>query len=111
MTPSFAEHIVRRIYAANARELDAILWRSMRDSPEDTLVVPESEAGQRPSAREPVSPEPTGMAEPTADAIRAALTEAKGSVTRAAKALGLSSRYALYRLMKKHGVEGQGETE
>jgi transcriptional regulator of acetoin/glycerol metabolism len=32
------------------------------------------------------------------------LGQVGGSVPRAASALGLSSRYALYRLMKKYGI-------
>ena len=62
--------------------------------------APPIESGAR--EREAVSAE-----EPTLESIRAALAKAKGSVTRAAKTLGLSSRYALYRLMKKHGLEGE----
>jgi transcriptional regulator of acetoin/glycerol metabolism len=43
---------------------------------------------------------------PDAHAIRDAL--AKGGVTDAARKLGLTSRYALYRLMKKHGIDPTG---
>jgi 3-deoxy-7-phosphoheptulonate synthase len=37
--------------------------------------------------------------------IREALRAQHGRVTHAARQLGLSSRYALYRLMKKHGID------
>ena len=43
--------------------------------------------------------------EPSAEEIREALRAQHGRVTHAARALGLSSRYALYRLMKKHGID------
>ena len=33
------------------------------------------------------------------------LAAADGNLSKAARALGLSSRYALYRLMKKHGID------
>jgi len=42
--------------------------------------------------------------EPTADDITNTLARESGSITRTARALGLSSRYALYRLMKKYGI-------
>jgi transcriptional regulator of acetoin/glycerol metabolism len=42
--------------------------------------------------------------EPSEQEIRAALESAAGNVARAAKALGLSSRYALYRAMAKRGI-------
>jgi transcriptional regulator of acetoin/glycerol metabolism len=47
---------------------------------------------------------PVTMGEPSADAIRQALQGAK-SAGDAAKRLGLPSRFALYRLMKKFGIE------
>jgi DNA-binding NtrC family response regulator len=43
--------------------------------------------------------------EPNRDEIRAALARHDGRVAEAARSLGLSSRYALYRLMKKHGID------
>ena len=59
------------------------------------------------------SPAPVGASEagsgeptPTAAAIRACLAEQEGNVTRAAAVLGLSSRFALYRLMKKLDIDG-----
>ncbi|HHO53845.1 MAG TPA: hypothetical protein ENK18_23985 [Deltaproteobacteria bacterium] len=53
---------------------------------------------------EPRAPAAVPTMELTAEVIGAALDEVGGSVTRAAEALGLSSRYALYRLMKRHGI-------
>jgi transcriptional regulator of acetoin/glycerol metabolism len=38
--------------------------------------------------------------------VRASLAEHGGNVVRTAQALGLTSRYVLYRLMRKHGIEG-----
>jgi two-component system nitrogen regulation response regulator GlnG/two-component system response regulator HydG len=115
MKASLVEHVLLRDFATNTRELDALLWRAMAESPEDTLIVPESElAPKRASSTQlaaaPGAKDEAIVEEPSLEAIRAALAAAKGSVSRAAKALGLSSRYALYRLMKKHGVEGAEET-
>jgi two-component system nitrogen regulation response regulator GlnG/two-component system response regulator HydG len=43
-------------------------------------------------------------AEPSAEQIRDALGAVGGSIGKAAGILGLSNRFALYRLMKKHGI-------
>ena len=48
---------------------------------------------------------PESKPEPGADEIRGALKQADGRVAEAARTLGLSSRYALYRLLKKHGID------
>jgi transcriptional regulator of acetoin/glycerol metabolism len=114
MTPGLVEHLLRREYPTNTRDLDAVLWRAMAESEEDTLTLPESEreaTRSTPPKEGAESRDPASAEEPTLDAIRAALASAKGSVTRAAKALGLTSRYALYRLMKKHGVDGDADEE
>jgi two-component system nitrogen regulation response regulator GlnG/two-component system response regulator HydG len=36
--------------------------------------------------------------------LEAALAEARGNVTQAARRLGLKNRYVLYRLMKRHDI-------
>lgn len=41
----------------------------------------------------------------TDDEIRACLEQTRGSLTWAAQLLGMSSRHALYRLMKKRGIK------
>ena len=50
-------------------------------------------------------------AELSADAIKAALEKSDWNVPSAARTLGLSSRYALYRLMKKLGIEGRSPSD
>jgi two-component system response regulator HydG len=95
--------LLRRDYETNVRELDAILWRAMAASTRDVVGLPEDMRG------EPAEDEGAGARveeDPTAEQVRGALEQAKGNVTRAARSLGLSSRYALYRLMKRHGIEG-----
>ena len=52
----------------------------------------------------PASPQ-TRNREPSEDEIREALARSAGNVARAAKELGLSSRYALYRRLVKLGIE------
>jgi transcriptional regulator of acetoin/glycerol metabolism len=117
------QHLLQRRYTANIRELDAMLWRAMSESHGDVIEAPPE---LRPAAisgipsRIPSSaPAPTSAndsseivlapveakPEPGAAEIRAALVRHQGRVAEAARTLGLSSRYALYRLLKKHGID------
>ena len=127
--------LFRRDFTTNLRELDAILWRAMGESHDDVIEAPPELRGgsgsgehrigvtvQRPSDEPPslppvpappglprmnagMTPPPPQRAEPSGDEIREALRAQHGRVTHAARQLGLSSRYALYRLMKKHGID------
>jgi two-component system nitrogen regulation response regulator GlnG/two-component system response regulator HydG len=47
--------------------------------------------------------------EPTAEEVREVLQREQGNVTRAAKELGLSSRYALHRILRRLGIERADE--
>ena len=108
--PSFVEAMLHRDFETNTRELDAALWSAMSEAHGDEIAAP---AGQEVAARPrrtegaatggPLAPSPGG--EPTDDAIREALSRAGGRMADAARILGLSSRFALYRLMKKRGIE------
>lgn len=95
------EHLLRRRYSDNIRELDAILWRAMFDSPGDVIEW-------RPS-----TPSRKGVAtsydvEPTPGlsvAVAVASLKAHGcNIVHTARALGMS-RYALHRFVKKHGID------
>jgi DNA-binding NtrC family response regulator len=123
--------LLRRDFTTNLRELDALLWRAMGESHDDIIEPPPELRGhaagehkvgvtvQRPSDEPPSLPPvpaapravhpgqtpPPLRPEPGAEEIREALRAQHGRVTHAARALGLSSRYALYRLMKKHGID------
>ena len=99
--PRLVVHLLRGRFAANIRELDAILWRALAVSHEDTLRLPPDLDDREPAPAPTIeAPRP----EPTEAEIRSALEASGGSVPKAAQALGLSSRYALYRLMKKHSI-------
>ena len=94
--PRLIVQLLAHAFPANVRELDAILWRAMSASTGDVIEAqPEVAAAG----------DASGGGEPNAARIRAALTEQGGSMTRAAAALGLPSRYVLYRLMKKLGMD------
>ncbi len=99
--PALVEDLLVRPYTTNIRELEALLWRAMASSPEGTVMLSDD-----------LRSESAGRgAEPSAEQIRAALGSAGGSVQRAARALALPSRYALYRLMKKHAIEADASAE
>ena len=127
--PHLVQHLLQRRYTANIRELDAILWRAMSESHGDfvdALSEMRPSISERPSpshaqgepsevprmpstpvdSRPPVESRP----EPGADEIRAALARCDGRVAEAARTLGVKSRYSLYRLMKKHGIETDAPT-
>jgi DNA-binding NtrC family response regulator len=119
--PNLVQHLLQRHYTANIRELDAILWRAMSESHGDVIEAPSELRAVGPSAGpvaaqgsepalpvdayEVVSAPLESRPEPGPDDIRAALARHDGRVAQAARTLGLTSRYALYRLMKKHGIE------
>jgi DNA-binding NtrC family response regulator len=97
--PRFIAELLGRAFVANIRELDAALWRAISVSEGDTVTgPPETDA---PAVL--ASQGPSG--EPNADQVRAALQQQGGSMTRAAAALGLPSRFVLYRLMKRLGLD------
>jgi two-component system nitrogen regulation response regulator GlnG/two-component system response regulator HydG len=96
--PDLIEALLLRDYTHHLRELERLLWLAASTSRGDFVeltaqVRDELDAG--PAA---------GAAEIDAARIQAALQEAGGNVTAAARALGLKNRYVLYRLMKRHGL-------
>jgi len=93
--PNLIDALLRHRYTHHFRELDRLLRLARRTSAADRLeLTAEVEA-------ELDLPLPTQA--PTAQEIRKALS-AGGSLTETAARLGLPSRYALYRLLKKHGI-------
>ena len=95
--PALIQELLSRDYETHIRELDALLWRAMAGSSGDTVLLTDELRVER-----------NRSAGPDAEQIRAAIKNA-GSVQNAARALGLKSRYALYRMMKKHGIEADEE--
>ncbi|UJR83915.1 sigma 54-interacting transcriptional regulator [Sandaracinus amylolyticus] len=99
--------LLRHRYELNVRELEQLLWQAMAESRAgklelvaslvDRLATPER--GNEPAGDEK---------EPDREAIEAAIARAGGSVTKAARELGLRNRYVLYRLLRKHGIAVDG---
>jgi two-component system, NtrC family, response regulator HydG len=108
------EALLRRDYLGNVRELEAVLWQAMGASDGDFVayhaaaLASETQKGPGNTERPDAMPGRARNREPSEQEIREALASATGNVARAAKELGLSSRYALYRRMVKLGIEVNG---
>jgi two-component system nitrogen regulation response regulator GlnG/two-component system response regulator HydG len=106
---SFVRSLVVRPYTTNVRELRNALWRALADHIEGTRPITENApepSGPRPSSMPP--PQGEGLASEqtlTPAAIQACLDRHNGVLEQAWRELGLTSRYALARLVAKHGLE------
>jgi two-component system nitrogen regulation response regulator GlnG/two-component system response regulator HydG len=95
LSASFMSHLVRASFSANVRGVRAVLWRSVSKAMGDALEWPE--------VCQAVNPEeqPENL---QARQLERVLEENDGSLEKSWRALGLSSRYALMRLLRKHRV-------
>jgi len=120
-SPDGAEHakvdaklidvLLRRNYAGNVRELEAMLWKAMSASDQDFVAYHDVVRDEQTRSMD-IALERKGGAggrlrnrEPNEQEIRDALRAATGNIASAAKALGLTSRYALYRRLVKLGID------
>jgi DNA-binding NtrC family response regulator len=104
--PDLIERLMRHKFTYNIRELDSLLWKAIADSPRNFVMLTR---GLREDLGESTptpghDSTPCVNAEPSAEEIVEGLNRNANHVARTAQALGLSSRYALYRLMRKHGI-------
>ena len=102
LSSALVAHLLRATFPLNARDLDGLLWEAMAESPGDVVEAPArlvAPALEPASRARPAPASPAG--EPSAEQIRAALEAHGGNMTESARALGLSSRFVLHRLMKK----------
>ncbi|MCK6503529.1 sigma 54-interacting transcriptional regulator [Myxococcota bacterium] len=99
--PDLVEALLHHRYELHTRELVRLLWLAMGSSPGEYLGLTDAVRAELSPARPGRGAEPPDRA-----AIEAALAAAGGRAALAAEALGLSSRFALYRLMKKLGISG-----
>ena len=98
-----SEEMIRMLIDAplslGVRELRALLSRASDTSPGETLSL------SAPELDDAAPRAPGGEIEPDAETIRLTLMAHFGNREASAAALGLKNRFALYRLMKKYGVE------
>jgi DNA-binding NtrC family response regulator len=99
--PALVEHLLRRAYASNVRELETVLFAAMWSSPGDRVILSDA-MGEEPAVADEAR---AAAREPTAEEIREGLRRHGDNLTKAARALGLPSRFVLYRLIKKLGIE------
>ncbi|MDF3066823.1 MAG: Response regulator of zinc sigma-54-dependent two-component system [Polyangiaceae bacterium] len=106
--PRFAVDLIRALsrhpYGTHVRELEGFLWRSLQGSPGDTLELTAELASLLRAPAEPRAAPTVSAAE-----LRDCLSRHDGVKDRVWRELGLSSRHALHRLMKKLGVDGEAD--
>lgn len=102
--PELMDALVRHHYTTHVRELDGLLWEALASSRGD-YIEPSNALRSTLSIRAPA--EDAAPKELDAEDVRRALAAHDGSVTEAARALGLSSRFVLYRLMRRLGIDAE----
>ncbi|RYZ07146.1 MAG: sigma-54-dependent Fis family transcriptional regulator [Myxococcales bacterium] len=109
------DELVRADYRTHARELEHWLWLALRESLGDELELGEAVGTAIANARptlDKTSVAASGPRDPldiSREQLVAALAANRSSATRTARALGLKNRFAVYRAMKKHGLETSEE--
>jgi len=111
ISPDLMVALLRHRWTTHVRQLKRILWISVRSSPGKGLALTEDvrqALGEKTSLiksqdnrQKFAKAHPVGL---DAATVQSALDAANGNVTNAAQALGLPSRYALYRLIRKFGL-------
>jgi len=101
--PEFIAALVRRRLPGNVRELRNLLWEAIGKSERGVLVPPAADEPRELASRQSAA----SLDEPNAARLRAALEANGGSIEKTWRALGLTSRFALMRLMKKNSIQIQ----
>lgn len=105
VSAALMERLVRHTYQLHVRELDALLWQAMADAAGDELDLSEGVEQRLDGAGEGGAAGEVASDEIDATRLQAVLSATRGNKTEAARQLGLSSRFALYRLMKRLNVD------
>lgn len=92
----------------NVRDVLAYLWAAMRDSRSGAIRPPSARREAKPASAvsrsgAPANPAPRDTA-PTEEEVRAVIRRCEGNLKKAARELGLPSRYGLYRLLKRFDI-------
>jgi two-component system nitrogen regulation response regulator GlnG/two-component system response regulator HydG len=98
LDPALMDALVRHTYHHHVRELRRLLMCSAASSTGQFLKLTDA------VLRDLSPPSAHDGGEPSSARLRHALAKAQGNKNAAAKLLGLPSRFALYRLMRKHGL-------
>jgi two-component system nitrogen regulation response regulator GlnG/two-component system response regulator HydG len=110
MSLRFVQDLLTSRYTTHTRQLDAILWRALEASrgeflelPTGTLLASTSDAEQEAPYRSEAPA--NGKDSATAETLQRCLDAHNGVLENAWRELGLSSRHALTRLVRKHRIE------
>ena len=107
LAPDLCARLLTHDYSLHVRELESLLWLALSSSPGEFIALtPEVRAELKGNA----APAPENFTEPealTRQQIAEALDRHGGSQEKAWRELGLSSRHVLYRLIKKHNLQGR----
>jgi DNA-binding NtrC family response regulator len=116
---TFVRYLLRHSYTTHIRELSRLLWQALSESQGDKIRAPAG-FGERVVDVAGEIPDPVGLdAAPGAielpaglspETIQACLDAQNGVIEDAWRPLGLSSRHALSRLIKKYGIEIRRKT-
>jgi two-component system nitrogen regulation response regulator GlnG/two-component system response regulator HydG len=104
--PDFVRALIGHGYPGNVRELEGLLWASVRESGTGRLETPSalaSVAGAQ-AADDSTAASATDPRDLEPARIQACLAEHGGSIESTWRALNLTSRHVLVRLIKKHGL-------
>jgi two-component system nitrogen regulation response regulator GlnG/two-component system response regulator HydG len=104
--PRLMEALVCHDFRHEVRELERLLWLAVSSS-RSHFLAPTPEVLAELQRKHPEPPGARPAAELDRETIERALEASAGNVTEAAKSLGMSSRFALYRLMRRHGIRGE----
>lgn len=99
LSTAFVSELMRAPFAANVRELRALLWQSVSTSTGGALEWPAEALGTAEVAER--------VGDETTRELERVLEENDCSIEKSWRALGLTSRYALMRLLRKHRVTVQ----
>lgn len=110
-TPRLVCGLLQRRYTTHAREVVAVLWKAMAEARGDVLDLPRDQP-QTDSRLAPTPDAPVDFAawhgaevsDIPPEVIQACLDHHNGRQEEAWVTLGLSSRYVLRRLIRKHGL-------
>ncbi len=97
-SPELIASLSRHEFSHHVRELGALLWEAATESTGNYI--------EQTRELEPNKPVPDRRTSPTADEIAACLKQNDGNRELTARELGLKSRYALYRLMRRYDLVG-----
>jgi DNA-binding NtrC family response regulator len=113
IAPELIEALLRHRFTHHLRELERLMWVALASSSESFIALTAQVSAALLDCVESQrsAPEPVREHDPIAEAheigraeIEAALAQARGNVTTAARLLGLKNRFVLYRLLKRHGI-------